>query len=268
MATVVAEIPPSEAAKIIAEFGGMSPSSSSLDRVPKLLSARWVDNRFEWEEVLRGQDQVPANATVIAVSLDGVHVPLKKKEVEHDPNNKNGYREASCGTVTYLDKEGKRLRTVRFARMPERKKRTLKTQLEAEFNWAMEQRPDLTVVTIADGAPDNWELLQQLGDDGVEILDFYHATTHLKEAADAAFGAETRTARAFFQSWRSTLKEDPNGADKIIRAVRYRRDKADGAARKTLTAALKYFRTMRDGMEYHTYQEACLPIGSGVVEAA
>ena len=64
------------------------------------------------------------------------------------------------------------------------------------------------------------------------------------------------------------MKEDPQGADKIIRAVRCRRDQARGKSRKTLTAALKYFRTMQDGMEYHACKEACLPIGSGVVEAA
>jgi hypothetical protein len=269
MATVVAEIPPTDAARVIAEFGGMAPSGSSLDRLPKRLSERWEEHRIEWEETLRAQDRVPKNASTIAVSLDGVQVPLKKKEVQDDPKNKNGYREASCGTVSYLDKEGNRLSTVRFARMPEGKKRTLKTQLEAEFAWAILQRPSLRVVKVADGAPDNWEFLQSLGDgDAVEILDFYHAATHLKDAADAVHGAETPDARALFESWKTTLKEDPEGAAKVIRAVRYRRDQAEGADRKTLTSVLKYLRTMKTGMEYHAYKALGLPIGSGVVEAA
>jgi hypothetical protein len=269
MASVVAEMPPGDAEWIIAEFGGMTPSASSLDRIPKLLSERWEEHRIQWEDLLRVQDRVPKDAATIAVSLDGVHVPLKKKEVQDDPKNKTGYREASCGTLSYLDKEGNRISTVRFARMPEKKKQTLKAQLTAEFDWAVAQRPDLTIVKIADGAPDNWDFLQDLaGGEGVEILDFYHAASHLKEAADAVHGAETPEAKALFQMWRTTLKEDPQGADKIIRAVRYRRDQARGKSRKTLTAALKYFRTMQDGMEYHACKEACLPIGSGVVEAA
>lgn len=269
MATVVAEIPPTDAARVIAEFGGMTPSGSSLDRLPKRLSERWEEHRIEWEETLRAQDRVPKNASTIAVSLDGVQVPLKRKEVQDDPKNKNGYREASCGTVSYLDKEGNRLSTVRFARMPEGKKKTLKRQLEAEFAWAMLQRPNLRVVKVADGAPDNWEFLQSLGDgDAVEILDFYHAATHLKDAADAIHGAETPDARALFESWKTTLKEDPEGAAKVIRAVRYRRDQAEGADRKTLTSVLKYLRTMKSGMEYHAYKALGLPIGSGVVEAA
>jgi len=41
MATVVAEVPPNEAENLIKEFGGMNPSASSLDRLPKQLSERW-----------------------------------------------------------------------------------------------------------------------------------------------------------------------------------------------------------------------------------
>ncbi len=153
--------------------------------------------------------------------------------------------------------------------MPETKKRTLKSQLEAEFNWAKAQRPDLKVAKIADGAVDNWEFLHELGDGkGVEILDFYHAASHLKDAADAVFGSEEEHSTALFKSWRTKLKEDPKGADKVIRAVRYRRDQARGKERKVLTKELEYFRAMRGGMEYHCYREIFLPIGSGVVEAA
>jgi hypothetical protein len=269
MATVVTEVPPTDAARLIAEFGGMTPSGSTLDRLPKRLSERWEEHRIEWEEELRTQDRVPDEAATIVVSLDGVHVPLKKKEVRDDPSNKNGYREASCGTVSYLDKDGKRLATVRFSRMPEAKKRTLKSELEAEFNWAMAQRPDLQIVKVADGAPDNWEFLHELGGGmGVEILDFYHAATHLKDAADAVHGAETAHAKALFESWKTTLKEDPQGAEKVIRAVRYRRDQAEGPARKTLAAVAKYLSSMKSGMEYHAYKQMGMPIGSGVVEAA
>ncbi len=57
MATVVAEMPPGNAAGVIAEFGGMEPSASSLDRIPKLLSERWEKQRGEWEEELRHPGQ-------------------------------------------------------------------------------------------------------------------------------------------------------------------------------------------------------------------
>jgi len=269
MATVVAEVPPGDAEGIIAEFGGMTPSASSLDRLPKSLSTRWEEHRIEWEEGLRAQDEVPKEAEVIAVSLDGVHVPLKKKEVQDDLKNKNGYREASCGTVSYLDKEGNRLSTVRFSRMPESKKRTLKSQLEAEFEWAIAQRPDLTVVKIADGAKDNWEFLRILcGGEGLEVLDFYHAATHLKNATNAIHGSDTKESRVLFESWKTLLKEDPRGAGKVIRSMTYRKNLFRGKRRKILAKELNYFHSMRHSMMYQAFNEANLPIGSGVVEAA
>jgi hypothetical protein len=271
MTLMVAEVPPNDAEGLIAQFGGMTPSASSLDRLPKLLSERWEENRIDWERALRDGERVPSKASMIAVSIDGVHVPLKKKELKEKDQAENAskYREAGCGTVTYLDRDGNRLRTVRFARMPQEKKKILKAQLTAEFESAMKQKPGLTVVKIADGAGDNWEFLRGLaGRNEAEILDFYHATTHLKSATDAVYGAETPESKALFEVWKATLKEDPEGADKVIRAVAYRRDQAAGNSKKILEKELKFFRSMRDGMQYQAFREEKMPIGSGLVEAA
>ena len=49
MVLMVAELPPGEAAKLLEEIGGLVPSASSLDRLPKDLSARWEERRCEWE---------------------------------------------------------------------------------------------------------------------------------------------------------------------------------------------------------------------------
>jgi hypothetical protein len=62
-----------------------------------------------------------------------------------------GYREVGCATLSFYDAHGERLSTVRFARMPEAKKATLKSTLAAEVHAALVQRPTLTVVKVADG---------------------------------------------------------------------------------------------------------------------
>ncbi len=266
MVLMVAEIPPSDVERLWGEIGGLAPSASSLDRLPKDLSARWEDNRTEWEDALRLQDTIPANAVTMAVSIDGVHAPMRKPK--DAPKEESSYKEASCGTVTFLDKDAEPLKTIRYARMPEKKKETLKAELRAEHDWALEQRPDLRVAKVADGAADNWDFLGQLSSDGPDILDFYHAATHLKTSADAVHGAETVDSRALYESWKTTLKEEPTGADKVIRAILYRRDETKGKAKATLTRELKYFRTLRNGMDYQAYKAAGYPIGSGMVEAA
>ena len=91
-----------------------------------------------------------------------------------------GYQEAGCGTLTFHDAEGERLETVYWGRMPQPHKEVLKTTLGAELEAVLGKRPDLHVVTIADGARDNWGFLDTLAAQGTAIVDFYHAAEHLK----------------------------------------------------------------------------------------
>ena len=55
----------------------MTPSKSSLDRLPKALSARWEAQRPQFEASVRDTLEVAATACTVAVSLDGVMAPMK-----------------------------------------------------------------------------------------------------------------------------------------------------------------------------------------------
>ena len=55
----------------------MRPSKSSLDRLPKDLGAQWEGRREAFEAALRGRSEVPEEAVTVAVSIDGVMVPMK-----------------------------------------------------------------------------------------------------------------------------------------------------------------------------------------------
>ena len=74
---VVAQMTPSEGEALLRELGNMAPSKSSLDRLPKGLSARWEANREAFESTLRETTVVPEEAVTVVVSLDGVMVPMK-----------------------------------------------------------------------------------------------------------------------------------------------------------------------------------------------
>ena len=198
---LVAHMTPQECADTLRELGNMSPSKSSLDRLPKRLSNRWEEHRAAFEEELRGQQPVAAAATTVAVSLDGVMAPMKDggrqekraatRAAGRPTKGPAGYREVGCGTVTFYDSEGERLSTVRMGRMPEAKKATLKEMLSAEVNAALAQRPDLRLVKLADAAHDNWSYLGELApqaEDSTELVDFFHAAEQLKAATDAAYG--------------------------------------------------------------------------------
>ncbi len=273
---VVAHLTPGEGEGLFAELGNMRPSKSSLDRLPKRVSARWEAGREAFDASLRAHVALPAQAVTVAVSLDGVMTPMKDGErlrtrARQRADGKRtkgpaGYREVGCGTLSFYDVDGARLTTVRMARMPEPKKATLKSMLSAELSRVLNARPGLTLVKLADGAKDNWTYLHDALPEGVELVDFYHAVTHLKTAFDAAYGEHTPKARSQFEKYRHILLEGEDGVGKVIRAFAYLRDQHP--RRTKLATELAYFRRHRHRMCYATMKARGLPIGSGVVEAA
>jgi hypothetical protein len=147
----VTPLTPAESEWLFRELGGMSPSRSSLDRLPKGLSEIWEGRRTEGEKDWRAQEDAVVGAAVLAVSLDGVMAPMKagQREARREQSRQEGkqtrgpagYREVGCGCVSHYDEGGQRLRTVRHARMPESKKQTLKRPLVAEVESAFRRQP-------------------------------------------------------------------------------------------------------------------------------
>ena len=276
-AFAVAHLTPQEAANLFEKLGNMAPSKSSLDRLPKALNEVWERNRNQFEKEIRSAETVATEAVTVGVSLDGVLVPMKdgdrtrKREQATADGKKTkgpaGYQEASCGTLAFYDAAGDLLSTIRMGRMPEPKKATLKQMLAGELRHIMEQRPDLQVVKLADGAKDNWRYLRSNElPKGIEVLDFYHAAQHLSAALDAAYGEGNPKAKSQFEKLRHILRHEDQGVAKVIRALIHLRDAHPRS--KKITKELKYFRNNRRRMRYATIAKRNLPIGSGIVEAA
>ncbi|HTP27540.1 MAG TPA: hypothetical protein VMK12_18045 [Anaeromyxobacteraceae bacterium] len=277
-----------ESSALFREFGIEGPSSSTCDRIPKVIDQAWERHREEWEEALRAAETVPAEAKVLAASLDGVMVPDKEAQAEakaeREKKRKNlakatggpaGYREVGCGTVSLFDAEAERLLTIRYGRAPEAKKKTLTEQLDAEVAAILAVRPDLILVALADGAEENWRYF-----DGprwataTKIVDYGHASQHLKAALAAYYGADSIEGRAEYEKLKVILKEQTGGVETVIASLskleRSLRAKQRTSARqkKEVRSERKYFENQRERMDYAEYIAKGLPIGSGVVEAA
>lgn len=273
---VVAHLTPQEGEELFGMLGGMAPSKSSLDRLPKQLGERWEKSHADFEEALRRSDKIPRGAVTMAASLDGVMLPMKdggraQKRAQAAAEGKltrgpAGHAEAGCATVSYYDRRGERLKTIRLGRMPEHKKATLKKMLAQEVTWARTQKPSCRIVKLADGAKDNWTFLDEEWPEGTGIVDFYHAAEHLKAALDASYGETSPKGRAQFEKLRHVLREERRGVEKVIRALVHLRN-THRRSRK-IAAELRYFRRNRHRMSYARWKAKGLPIGSGVVEAA
>lgn len=256
---------PPEAERGFAELG----HKSSLDRLPQHLSVHWEAGREALEASLRAELVVPEGAVTLAASLDGVLGPRKDGQRQAkraqaraggtETRGPAGYPEVGWATLSFYDADGERLSTVR---MPEATKATLSAEVQA----ALAQRPTLTVVKVADGAPDHWTFLDPLAPEGQEVVDFFQAAEQLQQAFDCAYGEHTPVARAQGQTSRHLLREDEDGGEKVIRALAYLQ--RQHPRRKPIAQVLGYFRRHRRRMAYAELRAGSLPIGSGVVEVA
>ena len=124
---------PQETAQLFGGLGGMNPSSSHLKRLLETTGNLWKEKGEEAMESIREAETVPEEAVSCAVSLDGVMI-------RPDGDEEACWREASCGTVSFQDAEGNRLKTLSFG--PEAGKEALKAQLAEEVAHQGTARPE------------------------------------------------------------------------------------------------------------------------------
>lgn len=270
--TFVASAPTVEAQALLRAAGTMTPSSSHLDRITKHAGGLWESKRVELEEAVRNAERLdlpsPEKVATIAMSLDGVMVPMKDAprtpglgKADQGPK---GHKEASSGTVTLYDRDGERLHTVRFARMPESKKKALHRQLVAELEPFVEYYPHAKVVAVCDGAKENWrivaEIAEELGIEIVQRLDFYHAVGHLREGLKAA-GLDMQG----IAEWCSRMKHEHDIGDLIAEELSIL---FACKGKQLIDQNCGFFVNNAERIDYAHALAANEPIGSGVQEAA
>lgn len=128
------------------------------------------------------------------------------------------------------------------------------------------------VVVVADGGGGIWELIAELlptttSRKVVEILDWYHAASHLWEVARALKGCKTAQERKACAAWVHTLL-DYLAEGKVANVIqRLAKLKPRKAAADVVRKCLKYFQTHRNRMRYRWCRDKGMLIGSGAIES-
>lgn len=122
------------------------------------------------------------------------------------------------------------------------------------------------VAVVGDGAPWVWELATWLFPRGVQILDWYHLTEHLWQAAKVVHGEGTEPTTRLAERWKSEVWEGRSeGVEAHLRElVAQSRDDRE----HTLRRCADYLQTHQHRIRYPLFREAGWPVGSGVVEGA
>ena len=139
-----------EAAALFAKIGGMTPSVSTLQRLTRTMHERWGEPSAprRWTasvtpRAYRTRRSAPRCRSTASWCRCG---PAEDGRAEAS------WREAACGTVSFHDARGERLKTLYLGRMPQSGKVTLKAQLASEVAHIRQLRPDVRIVAIADAA--------------------------------------------------------------------------------------------------------------------
>jgi hypothetical protein len=123
------------------------------------------------------------------------------------------------------------------------------------------------VVWLADGARGNWGLAGMLAPRAIQILDWFHAVEHASDCAKLLFGEGDLCARLF-----SARVEHLLISGQVKRCIKELQDTIEfapgGAALKSLTELLSYYRENERRMRYDDYVGRGLLIGSGAIESA
>ncbi len=292
----LALMPAGEARPLFEKCSTFNIAESSFKKIAENIGENLEEKIDEYLETLRRDEIIPETETkVVAVSMDGANVllqePGKKKgrkrkrpgehkfETEGGFDSPTSYKNAVVGSVSLYgdvpegEKAPLRLRSRYVARMPEDKSPTLKRQLQNEVESTLSRLPEhVTKIFVSDAAQGIRKEIDTnpLFDDFEKIIDFYHATDHLSNAAEAIFGKGSAEGDAWYEAKRCQLLEEEDGAERVYRSLlyfqktyRYTKDRKESLCREAT-----FFRNNKDRMEYRRFRENGWPIGSGVIEAA
>jgi hypothetical protein len=217
----------------------------------------------------------------VVVSVDGGRINIRepKRRGRKRKSGRRGYdtnwREPKLLTIYVLDEEGRKVVSTDVPLVQDGTLMGLEeflTLLRAylqELGIAQAE----AVILIGDGAPWIWNnvppLLQELGcrpEQITQILDFYHASEHLHELAEALLG-KTSQAKAWAQKWSGRLKRGRARA-LLAEVGHYLSGKECKNVKETQEHYDYFHRHQEKGrLDYAQFKAHSLPIGSGVVES-
>lgn len=210
---------------------------------------------------------------VLSVGRDGITLGLRCQ-------GGSLFEVATTGTVTVLDRRGRRLGTVYLAYTPEFGQKTMSTALTQLLQDVLRRwqgpLPRLCYVTDAGDNETTYydKVLRRMKHptSGVKlawirVVDYYHASERIWTMAELLFG-KGRRSKAWARKMQKWLKK-PGGVNRVLHSAAAFRELCclRGQKRVDFRRAYRYLRERMQFMRYHEYRSLGVPLGSGITEA-
>ena len=222
------------------------------------------------------EEAIDAETTALPLLIggDGVMVPFRPEK--GSPEGKTIWKEVKIGIFArlkqYVNTKKKlvtRLLRRRLVAVLGNKDEFAK-RMELESKKQGIEKAE-TVMWISDGGRGYWNVFKKVFSKfAIGILDFYHAAQNLWKAASICFDGRTNEAKKWFKNARHLLR---NGevykiiAD-ISKMLLFAPRSFSIEGRKALVNLCVYLSNHYLHVDYPTFKEMGLPIGSGMVESA
>lgn len=120
-------------------------------------------------------------------------------------------------------------------------------------------------LALGDGAPWIWNLVDEHFYDSHQLVDWYHASEHLANAAKSLYGEGTPAAQRWYRRWETKLYQ--GHVDQLVKTLKQQAQQQPRQA-EALQKEAGYFHNNRKRMNYLDLRSEGYPIGSGMVESA
>lgn len=281
MAHLLQQGPSREAEATAQRLGRLPYSRCSFERVGHAVGERYGESKTAIDDALIVALEIPAEARAVSFGLDRVSLPMEeprarpvgrpRKDAPKRPVQRI-YRMAYCATITFHDETGAALHTIRQGAVPSVDPVDLCDRLLADALAILQQRPDLRVVLLSDGAPELRTLLRSaldeptLGTKVYELLDFWHLVEKLAPAAQVVYGEAD--GGEVLRRWRVDLLNRNAAPDDILTVLRESgREHVRVGEDRPVHDAITYLVNHRELLGYPGARRRGLPIGSGATEA-
>lgn len=256
------ELPAERAKAILERATGQKLSDATMKRVTLSVGNELRDEEKKFFRACVRHRAPPAEARTVVINVDALSFNIRKE----------GYKQATAATISFLDATGERLNTIKLGEMPEENKPTIMERVAREVRAIMKKRPDLKKEVVIDGALDLRTHLQRLFPDAVHVTDFYHVVEYIADALRKLFPGDIKLRDEHRARLCHILKHEHGGATTVMNWIRDTSwilgEKIKEEDRDEIEGAASYIKGQLPFLNYAEAANDNLDLGSGVVEAA
>jgi Uncharacterised protein family (UPF0236) len=251
-----------QAARVLERLTLVHLSANSVREATEHLGALLLEQQAqphsERPSSLQPSVNTTARASRLYITMDGVLAHLHER----------GWSEFKVGCCYQTRSRVDRKRPERLEIRADSASYVTALEEASSFGWRLWQeavrRGVLSsdeVVVLGDGAHWIWNIAERHFPRATQILDWYHATEYVWNAASAIWG-EARPERAAWAHAQLDLLWESKVGEVLVELVQWRE------SGEAVEAALSYYSEHQTRMDYASYRARGLQIGSGSVESA